>query len=462
MSKDTALAEGTRLEIIDHGICEPIKDMMTDARTCYSNTWVDPSTVEMKGLASVFESGHLTTIMAPCDIVFEIDGPSVSTFTFGFHFANPFYNSGQRSGRFCLDMFKEIDIDLIKKRIATYYQLDPTLINRVIDFISRGIDLFGKNILPATELVEKMIACKRPMIPIDKRRQLAKKIAQEQLRVFISTVVPTGDIFKINLVSLANYYQTASTPEMRALVNEMVKKVTDLWSNLKFLFPEQKASSKANDFMPSLKTASRILSYEPKARLRKIDTWPRNQPLPTIDELVPLGLVHSSPRYMDLSTRHVEVAIDKCSVMTYGQKQRHRTIERSSPTFTGEFYAPFAVEGLGLSREARDYMQEWIKIYKLNPSLGLFIVPYGAILKYNECANFKAFINEQRERLCWCAETEIYELSRQTREQIAVNNPNHPLLNVMAPSCFYGHCTEGKRYCGRDLNQPFSFEKRLI
>jgi hypothetical protein len=72
-----------------------------------------------KGL---FQVSHHTTL-AHTNLTFAIDGLSVSGFTFGAHLANIYYNSDQRSGRFCNDMFGNPDLIALAEHINAYWDL---------------------------------------------------------------------------------------------------------------------------------------------------------------------------------------------------------------------------------------------------------------------------------------------------------------------------------------------------
>lgn len=55
---------------------------------------------------TLFKPGHHTTMQhASHYMSFALDDIPVSLATFGLHMTHPFYNSSQRSGRYCLDIF---------------------------------------------------------------------------------------------------------------------------------------------------------------------------------------------------------------------------------------------------------------------------------------------------------------------------------------------------------------------
>jgi hypothetical protein len=449
------------VKLIDHGIRQPLTVMAADAKTCYSATPIDIDNVSMDIEGTTWGSGHHTTIMSPSSFVFQIEGPAVSTVTLGLHLANQFYNSGQRSGRFCLNMFNEIKTEEFYDKLKLYYKVDDNFARTTVDFIESGINLFASNIDRATKLVAKTMETERPRASQRYIDQNSQKIAQEQLRVFISSVVPTGLVFNIDLVTLSAYNRTAHTPEMWLIVKMMIAEVLKEFPELDFLFKTK--DQPRENWSPKLtETDSDILRFTPKAVLKSIDSWPDGVKMPEPSEISPFDSQYSDRRYMSLSTRYVN-SNATLSLMTMGQDQRHRTIGRSEPVFTGEFFLPPIVSELNLEKEARQFMLQWLAIYKKNPDVASFVAPYGIVVCYDKAASFTALIHEQNKRLCLCAESEIYELSRQLRQQIQQKAPNHKILQLMVPPCYKtGACREGKRYCGRDLSKIFDFPERRI
>ena len=89
------------------------------ALTCYNPDLPEVGkTIDVK--KRLFETGHHTTLQHNY-YTFAIDGLAVADVTFGLHLASPFYNSDQRSGRFCIDMFKNPDYDGFSSYIKTFW-----------------------------------------------------------------------------------------------------------------------------------------------------------------------------------------------------------------------------------------------------------------------------------------------------------------------------------------------------
>jgi len=439
----------------------PIEIATVDARTCYRADPVEIGEV-MDVEAALWNTGHHTTLMAPGDFAFRIEGLAVSTVTLGLHLAFPFYNSGQRSGRFCGEMFDTLEVSSFASKLRAYryngVKLDEITIKEILDYIDYGVNVFKEKRLDATRLVRKLIREDRPRAPRGYADANAGKIAQEQLRVFIPTITPTALVYKVNLVGLAALYRTAHLPELQDVIDQMVFLVCQYDPRISFMFRNRRLKN----FSPTINTKlakGQIVWTEPQATLKKFDRWPKGCPVPTQADLHPVDTLHTDPRFMPLATRNVNSEMT-LSLMTMGQDQRHRTIARGTPVFTGAFYLPPVPRMMNLEGTAELFMKKWLSLAEqVPPEIATLIAPYGAMVNYTKSGDYRAVIHEQNKRTCWCAQAEIFELSRQIREQFLARNPQNPIVSIMAPRCFGGDkkCGEGKRYCGRDISiQEFS------
>jgi hypothetical protein len=102
--------------LISYPIIPPIALAKHAANTCYQSKTPPIEEVSEKAISFVekrlFDVGHHTTIQHSF-FTFEIDGISISDITFGLHLTSPFYNSDQRSGRYCAEMFTDPDYQAI-------------------------------------------------------------------------------------------------------------------------------------------------------------------------------------------------------------------------------------------------------------------------------------------------------------------------------------------------------------
>ena len=175
-----------------------------------------------------------------------------------------------------------------------------------------------------------------------------------------------------------------------------------------------------------------------------------NQSRDTVDTL------QFSPEYMDNSLMYVRSRIHIDAGATMGQDQRHRSIKRSKPVFTGYFYLPPLLDKAGLKKDADAFMRDFYHVVRTstNPrTFAMSIAPYGAMVQYEKHADLNALIHEQGKRTCWCAQEAIYHLACDLRSALAKNiGADAAVLKYLTPPCLsMGHCVEGPRYCGRDL-----------
>lgn len=404
----------------------------------------------------LFKTGHHTTLEHH-QFTFNVEGIAVSDITFGVHLCAPFYNSDQRSGRFCAKMFTNPDFNLIREYIEVFW---PELKGRrrhgrdkrieVIDFIKTGVEIYQRNIDEATKLAAELISEERPYASADYIRVNAPKIAQEQLRVFISTIFPTGFDFTVDLIMLASLYSAAWTPGLVELTRQMASIVTEHHPEIAYVFSRRgKTWAPIKDGL----SVGKIMT-KPQFVLLRLDE--EDDTIPDIRDTFPVDLLHFLPEYMGNNINGIETTVE-ISVSCMGQDQRHRTIGRGSPTFTGNFYLPpvpaLLPDGLRL---ANVILENWRWLTKmLPPTLATAITPYGAMVNYKKRGSLNAVFHEQGKRLCWCAQEEIYHLSRYLRRSIESGSMHgdSPLLKALEPPCFtIGKCVEGARYCGRDIS----------
>lgn len=414
----------------------------------------------------LFSVGHHTTLQH-FYLNFKIEDIAVGDITFGLHLASPFYNSDQRSGRFCAKMFLEPDFDEIKNYISGFWpQIESDSLEETLAYIKKGVTFYHAHIAKATEIAGKFIKEERPFANEKYIEQNAPKIAQEQLRSFISVIFPTAFDYTINLTALVALYESAWTPAMSYVTEKIVDATLAKFPELTFMFQHDKKRSPQSEWAMAIPDVSSInTKYEPGFELLSIygeeDFVNPNRGL-----MHPVDKLHFTPEMMDNSFNDLKTKVE-ISVATMGQDQRHRTLGRSEPRFTGNFYVPPIVRELGLEKEAVDLMKAWINIGKKVPkTLAMVIAPYGAMVTYKKRGSFNAIAHEQGKRLCWCAQEEIYHAGRLMRLAIQEKNPKSPLLGIFEPHCYEtGVCAEGARYCGRDIKIRKSgdyFPKRKV
>ncbi len=439
------------------------------ARTCYSADVPEmDKTIDEKNTAfvknSLFDTGHHTTLEHNY-FTFNIDGIPVSSVVFGLHLTAPFYNTDQRSGRFS-KMYDEPDMAAIKKTLETYYpNVSPYNINQACRWIERGLNLYADNKARITKLAADAIHRERPKANDEYIAKQAPKLAQEQLRMFISMIAPTALDWTADLVTIAALYRTAWTPFMRDTMEKITKEIKEKHPDISYMF-DQNSRENIGDWDP--KMSKEYMGIKTKPEFKLIDykyddkTFGEDKSRDMVDTL------QFRPESMNNSINYVHTKIHVDAGATMGQDQRHRSIKRSEPVFTGYFYLPPLLNAAGLKDSADKFMREYYNL-AVNPlvprGLMMSIAPYGAMVQYEKHADLNALMHEQGKRTCWCAQEAIYHISCDLRRDLAQYiGEKAALMKYLTPPCLSrGKCAEGARYCGRDIADKINyFRQRQI
>lgn len=421
------------------------------AKTCY-----EPDVPEIGKLIDVksrlFDTGHHTTVQHNY-FTFGIDGISVSSVCLGLHLASPYYNTDQRSGRFS-KMYDEPNIEEIKNHLERYFPGQDT--KSALNFIQNGLDLYSNNKEKVTNIAADLIKKERPFASEKYINANASKFAQEQLRMFISMVAPTALDYTLNLSALTALYRVAWNPEMREVVQCMVNSVLEKHPEIEYMFNKDVKSNKnwhpeyinINPSKVDIKTRPEFNLLDVKYDEKTFN--PNNNSKDTVDVL------YFSPLTMNNSRQYVASEIEVSCGATMGQDQRHRSIKRDEPVFTGNFYLPPLLKQAGLEKEALNFTREFLSLAnKIDLTMLTNIAPYGAMVKYKKTADLNALLHEQGKRTCWCAQEEIYHISTDLRSALSNKiGKDSKLVQALAPHCFKdGKCCEGTRYCGREIKE---------
>lgn len=439
------------VKLISHSNTDPLVLSSHAALKCYQAQdpeWGKVIDVENR----LFRVGHHTTLQHSF-FTFSIEGISVGDITFGMHLAHPFYNSDQRSGRYCAKMFLEPDFKKIEKYIKKFWpEVKEKELRAVISYIKKGVGIYHKNIKDASEMAVKFLKEERPYVNEKYLEMNAPKIAQEQMRGFIPLIFPTGFDYTINLTVLAALYRNSWSPSMRFFTQKMVDAVLKEYPSVSFMFEKKERAD--IDWHMEIPAADKIkMKSKPSHKLLKVE-GEKDFMVPDPKKMHPIDMLHFDPRMMDNSVSGITTEAEM-STATMGQDQRHRTIRRSEPKFTGAFYLAPILRKMKLEREAKEMMNDWIRISKNIPgTLAMVLAPYGAMVKYKKAGSMNAIAHEQAKRLCFCAQEEIYHLGRALRINIErEKGKKTKLLEMFEPPCYHsGRCAEGARYCGRDIS----------
>lgn len=445
----------------------PIEMASHAAKLCYNATTPTLGDKNMNVNIALFGPGHHTTL-EHTNYTFVIEGIAVGDITLGFHLCFPFYNSDQRSGRYCTEMFENPDITGIARYIRAYYPgVSEQQIWQITDYVEACIATYNRYKAKAAVEAEKLLHKQRPHYAGDVAEQ-ADKIAQEQMRVLIPVIMPTAFDFTVNLTTIVALYKSAFTPVMRAVTAMMADEVSKHDPRTRFMFVRDDMQDRP-DWMGLSGLADEVgLVREPTCKLLDID-GAEHFVLPDESLRHPVDQLHFLPEAMNNSLGSVTTELT-LSLMTMGQNQRHRTVHRGEPHFTGDFYlAPLLARCRGLREESKALAETWVALSRdLPPTLAAIIAPYGAVVKYQTKGDFNALIHEHEKRECWNAQEEVYNISTQLRRQIIkLLGKKSPLVAIFEPPCYsHGKCLEGKRRCGREINLRLGvgnyFPRRVI
>ncbi len=447
----------------------PVVSARQAAETCYQAVLPKPKPNDEATAKFVkdklFNVGHHTTLQHQ-QFTFAIEGIAVGDVTLGLHLAHPFYDSDQRSGRFCSAMFDNPDPEPIRQYISFFWpEITDQQLAMTLNQVEQGLKLYRDNLGPATELAERFLRQERPHLKEEAILVQAAKIAQEQLRMFIPVIFPTGLQYTVNLSALVAVWQSAFTPVLRYVTDEMRRQVLSLWPELDFMFDGQQR--RKDDWYCDYDCVSGPPHVDPMLywntdapNIKAVRVYffeSTRSPAPSL--MHPLDLLHFTPELMGNNTATIIERGVTMSLATMGQDQRHRAIRRSEPHFTAQFYLPPLVSELVKAGKLeltaiRDLFRGWQEMYYCLPSnlktLWMVLAPYGAVVEYDKVGSLNAIAHEQAKRLCWCAQEEIFHLGLRLRALVGKTHPR--LLALLDPPCFKnGVCGEGTRYCGRDL-----------
>lgn len=444
-----------KVKLISHSNTKPLELSSHAAMSCYQAEvpeWGKILNVKDR----LFNVGHHTTLEHTY-FTFNIEGIAVGDITFGMHLASPFYNSDQRSGRYCAKMFLEPDFEEIERYIKELWpKVKIEKRKEILRYIKKGVEVYHKNIEKAAEISGDLIQRERPLVSKETMEMNAPKIAQEQMRMFIPIIFPTGFDFSIDLITLVSMLQSAWSPSIKYVLEKMADEVLKKFPEVEFML------EKRSDREWFAQTPSKSLiniKYKPALKLLGIDGI-EDFVLPKAEIMHPVDLLHFLPETMDNSTGGIRTQIE-ISTATMGQDQRHRTIGRSEPHFTGSFYLPPILRKMKMEREALALMEQWMEVSRKIPgTLAMILAPYGAMVTYKKRGSFNAIAHEQGKRLCWCAQEEIYHLGRLLRLAFQKKGMKYKkLLQIFEPPCYKtGKCAEGGRFCGRDMKSRKSGE----
>jgi len=431
------------------------------AQTCYSDT---PPTLEKllatknPTIESLYASGHMTTFMHTL-LTFRLENLPVGVFTFLLHLYSPYYNTSQRSGRYS-KMFDTFDADYVKSYITTYWpKLPKKELKKCLDFCAASKAFYDRNIEPLTLKAMEAIRAERPNrhLSEEKEKEAAKKIAQEQLRVALPVIWPSGGMYSLTLASFLSLYKFAWDPQLVTLTEQMKDVLLEQAPGLAPLFAERTpiedwAVDFSNDGEPRVFT-SPVVQDISVHRGRTIV-------VPTRQEIHPLNALTMHSKFAPNLETTIKMRT-KSSVVTEGQMMRHRSAKQFFHVISiNEIYCPPLL--LGLEHELLEVIWAYRDL-RVPATLRQVLAPYGAAISWSWEMDLNCLLHFLLDRTCWCAQEEAYQIATQIATGI-----RHDLreINCLPPCMIDGKCGQGDRYCGRDivgdLEEEAWFPKRKV
>ncbi|MEZ7821280.1 MAG: hypothetical protein QMB51_03155, partial [Patescibacteria group bacterium] len=252
---------------------------------------------------------------------------------------------------------------------------------------------------------------------------------------------------------IAAIYERPSTKAMVVIGDKIKEELLKYYPELSYIFKEEKRILPSSGLIKMLNN-NRII-YSPDCKLIEVCGDLNNIVVPDVDDMIPIDKTAYMEKYQANNLIDVHTKV-KTSLIVMGQDQRHRSIKRTIPVFTGEFYSPEVISRLNLENDINELMNKWKNLYgKIDENLFETLAPLGAVMEYEKKANINALAHEQLKRLCWCAQEEIYNFNRILREQI-IDIGNKKLIDIFLPPCIKigGKCYEGARFCRRKDKNP--------
>ena len=428
------------------------------ASLCYQSSFQDAckgaSKIPLK--KGLFKPGHHTPFEST-HWQFFIENIPVSMVTFGLHMTHPFYNSLQRSGRYCYEMFSG---NTYKKFVSEFVdEYCPETGDRtILNWVVRGVEFFNAMLPRITAKAKQAIRDERPYfmnnLPEDKREDAidkqAKRIAQEQLRCIISTIFPTGLSHDIDTITLASMYHAAWNEPLKDLLRQMIGKALE-YTGLSFVAKDDLFDEDMS-WCPTVSDYTARLVVSPHVTVTGISEE-KDRDFTGFDKLHgSLDLLQFSPKANTQKVADI-TSIVAMSVASYGQDQRHRTVSHGNPIVTGDFYLPPLLRGdLEIEKFCQEFMNDWLTmVSQFGANKLIFFIPYGAVVSYVKKADNKSYYHELSRRKCLKAQEEICHVANLTDNQV------FPTLGKKrtGPPCIEDKCLEAIR-CGRDMSKPLN------
>ena len=504
---------------------DPYNLAIATARTCYSSKVIssedvgrdDQSREQRDRIAeSIYKAGHHTTIQHP---TFQFVLERVSRqFIWSFLHAHPFYNSEQVSQRYVEVKPGNVTIPPLDERAGRIY----------LDAVQAQMDAYHR----LSELVEPVVIAEYqrifPSRSIEEKRWAGaiKKRCQEVARYALPVATHAHLYHTISGLTLHRYWrlcQQFDAPlEQRIVVGRMVEEVTRIDPHFmtlaqepipleqtveyeafqQFHGPQRNGTTKKflEEFDGELGTlSSKLVDYKVNAEatmgqaVRSMLGLTRDQ-LPDA-QAIELVLDPAKNHYLAESLTLTTVSKlsramvhphftfkKKLSHTADSQDQRHRMVPASRPILAAQFVSgrpdyimPALIKA---SPEAQACYIEimartWLAIEQLlnlgvREEYALYLLPNAFSIRFEESGDLLHFHHKWVQRLCYTAQEEIWNTSKEEVAQVEAQFPDigrflRAPCAIRAAAKVKPICPEGDRFCGVAVwKQPLESYLRLI
>lgn len=509
MSSQKIFSPEPKVELVNW-FTSPYNNAVATARTCYSSRVIYAEELEKdektKGrrdaiAQSIYEAGHHTTLQH-ATFQFVLDKVS-RQFIWSFLHSHPYYNSEQVSQRYVEVKPERFAIPPLEEPALSYYK-------ETVEYLMDAYHQLNKLLRDIT-IKQYTSIFKNRDTEEKKWKNVIKKKTQEIARYVLPLGTHAHLYHTISGLTLHRYHrlcQSYDTPlETQFVVNKMIEAVNqvdpDFFKNIEeeipleetpeFLFfqnrPQLCAEEIAEDFIDEFDAdleglSSKLISQSSDAQkimaqsVRTILGLPKSKL--TDEEAIDLVLDPAqNPLFGEALNLTAQSKLTRAMVHPHftfkkkishtadSQEQRHRTLPASRPILMRQFVSnkpdyitPTIIEA---DPKVKDYYDEvmttlWerlskMKEMKVSEEFLAYLLPNAFPIRFEESGNLQNFHHKWTKRLCYTAQEEIWQSSKEEVLQVKEIFPQIGKF-LTAPCGLRSHskttpyCPEGDRFCG--------------
>lgn len=476
---------------------------IASARTCYSPRLIEPSEVnegqrERIGEA-IYEAGHHTPFQHPT-FVFGLTGVS-RQLIWSFLHSHPFYNSEQSSQRYVVLDEANVYVPPIEGEALEVYE---KAVMEAWEAYSRISELLKEDNFRMMSSIGRIKGQSEKQIRVD-----SEKKAIENAR-YVVPVCATANLYHtVSGLTLKRYVRMVNAcdcpTEARKLVDAMVKAAREVApdfidrigeGSMEEILEDEFEGDADSDFdAENFGAISKLIYYQKDAEKMVADTVRQVTGFNGSDEEILDKLLNpeKNPYLTDTLNNWVHSPVMRAlnnvnyvfkKILTHtadSQDQRHRMTPASRPMLTKVHTEKPDVIPAGSFMQNEEAKEIYDKVVgrlweAKNRLIGMgvkdefacYLLPNAVNIRMIQSGSFLHFLHKWRLRLCFNAQREIYDASRDELEQIAEVHP--ALAKYVGPPCFNrrhgeftgkeGPCPEGVRWCGIPVWQGWPGVKR--